>query len=55
MRIKSTFKSNSFGMSSIILKYKINEIIKNFSLAGDKFVLKMHLRQLGFTYSAYGN
>ena len=39
MRIKSTFKSNSFGMSSIILKYKINEIIKNFSLAGDKFVL----------------
>ena len=30
----------------------MNEIINKFLLAGDKFILDMHLRQLGFTCSA---
>ena len=33
-------------------KYEINEIVNNFSLAGDKFMPDMHLRQAPFTYSA---
>ena len=32
--------------------YKMNEIVNNFLLAGDKFMPQMHLRQLGFIYSA---
>ena len=36
------------------LNYKMNDIIKNFLLAGDKFMPEMHLRQPGFTYSACG-
>ena len=32
----------------------MNDIINKFLLAGDKFVPEMHLRQLGFTYSACG-
>ena len=36
------------------LNYKMNDIINNFLLAGDKYMPEMHLRQLGFTYSACG-
>ena len=32
----------------------MNEIVKKFLLAGDKFMAEMHLKQLGFTYSACG-
>ena len=32
----------------------MNEIINKFLLAGDKFMPEMHLRQSGFTYSAWG-
>ena len=32
----------------------MNEIVKKVLLAGDKFMLEIHLRQLGFTYSACG-
>ena len=32
----------------------MNEIINKFLLVGDKFMPEMHLRQPGFTYSAYG-
>ena len=32
----------------------MNEIVNEFLLAGDKFMSEMHLRQLGFTYSACG-
>ena len=35
-------------------KYKMNEIVNNFLLAGDKFMLEMHLKQPVFTYSANG-
>ena len=33
----------------------MNYIINTFSLAGDKFIPKMDLKQLGFTYSAGGS
>ena len=32
----------------------MNEIVYKFLLAGDKFMPEMHLKQLGFTYSACG-
>ena len=32
----------------------MNEIVNKFLLAEDTFVLEMHLRQSGFTYSACG-
>ena len=31
----------------------MNEIVNKFLLAGDKLTPEMHLKQLGFTYSAY--
>ena len=34
--------------------YKMNDIINNFLLVGDKFMPEMHLRQPGFPYSACG-
>ena len=34
--------------------YKMNEIVYKLLLAGDKFIPEMHLKQLGFTYSACG-
>ena len=33
---------------------KMNEIVNKFLLAGDEFIPEMHLKQLGFTYSACG-
>ena len=33
----------------------MNDIINKFSLAGDKFMHGMHLKQSRFTYSAYGS
>ena len=35
-------------------RYKMNEIVNKFSLAGDKFMPEMHLRQPGFTCTACG-
>ena len=32
----------------------MNQIVNKYLLAGDKFMLEMHLRQRGFTYSACG-
>ena len=32
-----------------VLSVKINEIVNKFSLAGDKFMPAMHLKQSGFT------
>ena len=31
----------------------MNEIVNRFLLVGDKFMPEMHLKQPGFTYSAY--
>ena len=36
------------------MNYKMNDIINKFSLAGNKFIPEMHLRQPAFTYSACG-
>ena len=30
----------------------MNQTVNNFLLSGDKFMLEMHLKQPGFTYSA---
>ena len=32
----------------------MNQFVNDFLLAGDKFMPKLYLRQLGFTYSACG-
>ena len=32
----------------------MNKVVNKFLLAGDKFMPEMHLKQLGFTYSACG-
>ena len=32
----------------------MNQIVNKFLLAGDKFILEMHLKQPGFTYSVCG-
>ena len=37
---------------NVILSVKMNEIVNNFLLAGDKFMPGMHLKEPGFTYSA---
>ena len=34
--------------------YKMNDIVSNSLLAGDKFTPELHLKQPGFTYSACG-
>ena len=39
----------------VIFSVKINEIVNKFSIAGDKFMSEMHLKQPGFTYSACGS
>ena len=41
-------------LNAIPLEYKMNVIVNKFSLAGDKFMPEMHLKEPGFTYSAYG-
>ena len=33
---------------------KMDEIVNKFLLVGDKFMPEMHLKQLGFTCSAFG-
>ena len=38
----------------LFLRYKINQIVSKFLLAGDKFMPKMHLRQPRFRNSACG-
>ena len=35
-------------------RIKMNEIVNEFLLAGDKFMPEMHLKQPGFAYSACG-
>ena len=39
-------------MKQLNARYKMNEIANKFLLEGDKFMPEMHLRLLGFTYSA---
>ena len=44
---------NSLGIKAPS-RYKMNEMVNKFLLAGDKCMPEMHLRQPGFTYSACG-
>ena len=41
-----------FSEIPLVQRYKKNEIVDTFLLAGDKFMPEMHLRQLRFIYSA---
>ena len=45
-----------FKCNSIVFyyRYQINGILNTFLLGGNKFMSEMHLKQLGFTYSACG-
>ena len=38
----------------VLIKYKMNNLINKFLLAGDRFMPEIHLRQPQFTYSACG-
>ena len=40
------------SIKQVNTRYKMNELVNKFLLAGDKFMHKMHVRQPGFTYSA---
>ena len=42
------------SIKQVNTSHKMNKIVTNFLLAGDKFMPEMHLRQLGLTYSACG-
>ena len=41
-------------MNAIPLSMKMNEIVNKFLLVDDTFMPEMHLKQPGFTYSAWG-
>ena len=41
------------GHYQVNTRYEINEMANKFLLAGDKFMPEMHLKQPGFTYSAF--
>ena len=43
-----------YGMLLIDKIINMNNVIKNFLFAGDKFMPEMHLRQPEFVYSAWG-
>ena len=42
------------SIQQINTRYKMDEVVKKFLLAGDIFMPEMHLKQPGFTYSACG-
>ena len=42
------------SIKQVDTRYKMNETISMFLLAGDKVMPEMYLRQPGFTYSASG-
>ena len=44
-----------FVLICMLNRIKMNEIVNKFLSAGDKFMPEMHLKQLGFTYSACGS
>ena len=41
-------------LGTLLWKYKMNEIINKFLIAGHKFMPEMYLRQPAFTYSTGG-
>ena len=49
---KSTFLKNKELDNISNNQFKMNTIVNKFLLTGDKFMPELHLKQLGFTYSA---
>ena len=47
-------KNQELNQALVLIKFKIIKIVKNFLLAGDKFMSKLHSRQPGFSYSDQG-
>ena len=43
-----------YSIKQVNTRYKMNEMVNSFLLAGDKFMPEMHLRHSGFTYSTCG-
>ena len=39
------------SVEQVNTRYNMNKTVNRFLYAGDKFMLEMHLRQSGFTYS----
>ena len=54
LRNQTTIKWNSIVKCFVLRCIKMNGIVNNFLLVGDKFMPEMHLKQPGFTYSACG-
>ena len=52
--IRAPLSKGPLSGDILFYKYKMNEIVYKFLLAGDKFVSEMHLKQPRFTYSACG-
>ena len=55
LRLKTPFIKILLSGDTLFQRYKMNEIVNNFLLAGDKIMPKMHLRQPGFPCSAWGS
>ena len=51
--VKSPFEGIPI-LKNIIQRHKMNDIVNKFLLARHKFMLEIHLRQPGFTYSDCG-
>ena len=53
--LRTLLNNNSIRRYFVLIKYKMNNLINKFLLAGDKFMPEIHLRQPQFTYSACGS
>ena len=54
-RVKIPILSDLPILNTLFWNYKMNAIVNNLSLTGDKFIPEMHLWQPGFTCSACGS
>ena len=52
--MKTPLSKNPLLKRILLERYKMNEIVNNVLLAGNKFIPEMYLRQPGFTYIVYG-
>ena len=48
--LKSSLSKIPISSNTLFQKYKMDEMIKKFLLAGNRFMLEMHLRQPRVTY-----
>ena len=54
LRNQNTIRRNSIVTCFVLRCIKMNEIVNNFLLVGDKCMPEIHLKQPGFTYTVYG-